>query len=303
MTEASCHFLLPLHKSCNNKRMSTTLLTALRKAYDEDPFIDLSSVRDAYQIKQQQSTQPLALPTAKSTGSMGSMQFGSANAFTFSAAPITSSFPSFKSNEGKSSSFQFNPTPASSGFSFPASSSLPTFTPPTLQLPSEKTTQEEIQEEEGADDDGGVRTNDHLIVTGKGEEDDETLFSARAKLFRFDAKSSSWTSLATGLFKLNKTPATKNAEGKDIYRILCRTEGSGNVILNSRVFKEMAVKWIKGLRDVSITAHVQKTVTVDGKSTEASDIGQFRVKVKDPVQAEELYNQLLSALHAVESAT
>ncbi|KAJ5172662.1 hypothetical protein N7492_005255 [Penicillium capsulatum] len=66
-----------------------------------------------------------------------------------------------------------------------------------------------------------------------GEEEEETAFSCKAKLFHF---SQEWKERGIGTFKLN---IRTGAEGKRTGRMIMRADGAGRVMLNSPIFKGM----------------------------------------------------------------
>ncbi|KAJ5637006.1 hypothetical protein N7490_006885 [Penicillium lividum] len=72
----------------------------------------------------------------------------------------------------------------------------------------------------------------HLVQTG--EEDEETVFSCKAKLFHFSNKE--WKERGIGTFKVN---VRQNDDGKPTGRMIMRADGAMRVMLNSPIFKGM----------------------------------------------------------------
>ncbi|KAJ5634959.1 uncharacterized protein N7484_008272 [Penicillium longicatenatum] len=67
-----------------------------------------------------------------------------------------------------------------------------------------------------------------------GEEEEETVFSCKAKLFHFSNKE--WKERGIGTFKVN---VRQGADGKQTGRMLMRADGAMRVILNGPIFKGM----------------------------------------------------------------
>jgi len=173
-----------------------------------------------------------------------------------------------------------------------ASSSLGSAPPPIIGLsnkpakpfgaPADEEDEEEGTgaEDEGAEDtesgikspestDGGKDRRFYQQHIDTGEEGEETIFHARAKLYNFVTigNKQEWKERGLGVFKLNVTKASKDDEetseadadsstedkdeedeedkdddaGKKQARFVMRADGSHRVILNSRVNKELKV--------------------------------------------------------------
>lgn len=97
------------------------------------------------------------------------------------------------------------------------------------------------------------RTDANLCSVATGEEGEDTVFMARAKLYHFEKE---WKERGTGVIKINmvRHPADNEAdeEVKDLEageethsetraRVIMRTDGVHRVILNTGVFKDMKV--------------------------------------------------------------
>jgi len=96
------------------------------------------------------------------------------------------------------------------------------------------------EEEEGDDEDDeksevrSPKPDPERRVVGKGEEDDETEFQARAKLFVFtsaidDKKKIEWKERGLGTLKFNVNYAAKKA------RLILRNDSTGRMVLNSPI--------------------------------------------------------------------
>lgn len=78
------------------------------------------------------------------------------------------------------------------------------------------------------------------VIEETGEEEEETVFSCKAKLYHFDGKE--WKERCVGTFKVN---VNENKEDEDTVtkkaRLIMRTEGVHRVALNAPIFKGMKV--------------------------------------------------------------
>lgn len=123
-----------------------------------------------------------------------------------------------------------------------------------------------------------------------GEEEEETIFTCRAKLYHFEKE---WKERGVGTFKINvryehkargddhaapggreapqdsETAASSSIERKA--RLIMRTDGVHRVILNTPVFKDMNVGTHDGKEPTGKTMHL--TGLEDGKPT------GFQIKV------------------------
>lgn len=102
-----------------------------------------------------------------------------------------------------------------------------------------------------------------------GEENEETKFSARAKLFEFDSAEKEWKERGIGTVKVNEDQVTGAA------RLLMRSEGVFRVLLNMALFR--------GLRYYAAQDRGVRIVTmVDGRPS------QFLVRLRSPEDANAL---------------
>ncbi|KAH7345013.1 hypothetical protein B0J17DRAFT_712633 [Rhizoctonia solani] len=119
---------------------------------------------------------------------------------------------------------------------------------------------------------------DKAQTSGAGEENEDTVFSARARVLRF--YNQAWVGVGIGQFKIKFDRETRKR------RVLHRLEGTGRVVLNCGLFEEMKpVLESKGLM----------------RFTATDDQGHpmlYRVKVKTEAEAESLTNSLNDAIEA-----
>ncbi|CAE6422611.1 unnamed protein product [Rhizoctonia solani] len=119
---------------------------------------------------------------------------------------------------------------------------------------------------------------DKAQTSGAGEENEDTIFGARARVLRF--YNQAWVGVGIGQFKIKYDRETKKR------RVLHRLEGTGRVVLNCGLFNEMnPVLESKGLM----------------RFTALDDQGHpmlYRVKVKTEAEAESLTNSLKDAIEA-----
>jgi hypothetical protein len=92
----------------------------------------------------------------------------------------------------------------------------------------------------------------HPQAVSSGEEDEETIFSARARLFVFiqDGDKKSWKERGVGLLKLNVPKASSNDAGKKA-RLLMRAEGSQRLVLNTPITKDFKFGTVTGDKPTS----------------------------------------------------
>ncbi|MCJ1401628.1 hypothetical protein MMC11_004845 [Xylographa trunciseda] len=135
---------------------------------------------------------------------------------------------------------------------------------------------EEDSASEGGDDHGGDVAEEteadsskfHLQEVETGEQDEDTIFSNRGKLYRFVEKK--WAERGVGLFKLNvkrQDTANEAAKGKLTTqpRFVMRTQATHKVILNAPVFKNMKISDLQGKEPSGKAAMF--SVYVEGKLT------------------------------------
>lgn len=122
---------------------------------------------------------------------------------------------------------------------------------------------------------------DKSQAEGAGEENEDTLYAARARVLRYYKQA--WVGVGIGSFKIKYDRETKKR------RILHRLEGTGRVVVNVRMFEQMEpVKESKGVL----------------RFTGTDDQGQlmlYRVKVKTDDEAEALFKAFNEALEAVKA--
>lgn len=84
---------------------------------------------------------------------------------------------------------------------------------------------------EGGEDAGGEET-DRSQAQGAGEENEDTMYAARARVLRFHTQT--WVGVGIGNFKIKYDRETKK------WRILHRLEGTGRVVVVS-YFREVVL--------------------------------------------------------------
>lgn len=152
-------------------------------------------------------------------------------AFTFGVSASTGvSTPSFSFGNTKSDNGKI---PPSGGFKFSlpfeqkTGSSKPAITETLIneEQPSKTETNEESEKADGVD-------TSKPIDLQNGEEDENVLFSQRSKLMVFNPETKAYDSKGVGEMKLLQR---KDNSGK--VRLLCRSDGMGNILLNTSVIK------------------------------------------------------------------
>ncbi|MCJ1415895.1 hypothetical protein MMC32_002230 [Xylographa parallela] len=121
---------------------------------------------------------------------------------------------------------------------------------------------------EGVEETEAESSKFHLQEVETGEQDEDTIFSNRGKLYRFVEKK--WAERGVGLFKLNvkrRDGVSEVVKGETTTqpRFVMRTQATHKVILNAPVFKEMKISDLEGKEPSGKAAMF--SVYVDGKLT------------------------------------
>ncbi|QRW05445.1 Ran-specific GTPase-activating protein 1 [Ceratobasidium sp. AG-Ba] len=248
------------------------------------------------------SAAPAPSPALSTTATSGSSVAPSSKPFSFSTPLSTPGTPfAFGAGSpkggatpkpgGGSVGFSFGNSPprketASAGFPF---GSIPASTgsgaSSAAQTPKgEHGSDEEKPKEtegEGGDSAAAEPDEDKSQAEGAGEENEDTLYAARARVLRFYKQA--WVGVGIGSFKIKYDRETKKR------RVLHRLEGTGRLVLNVRMFEQMdPVKETKAVL----------------RFTGTDDQGQlmlYRVKVKTEDEADALFKSFTDALEAVKS--
>jgi nucleoporin NUP2 len=191
-----------------------------------------------------------------------------------SAAPSTAAAPSFifgapaqppsftfgsASTEAAATPPAFNfarlgPTPPVAGatakvptfptFGLPAPSALSSFLPPAAATTTASGAAAGEEPRPGAEGEREGEEEDTFpaeeqvgdaLMTGAGEEEEDTRFTVKCKLFSKPTATADWTPIGVGPLKLN----VHRTSGR--CRILHRAEGSGRILLNTLLFPGMGV--------------------------------------------------------------
>ncbi|KAG2153714.1 uncharacterized protein EDB93DRAFT_1248622 [Suillus bovinus] len=226
--------------------------------------------------------------TDKPTSAFGTFGGGSppkGNGFTFGKAgggsignPVGFGFGVAKPADGTSASSASAPTE----FSFGApSTSTKSVSPPTDT--ASRSGSQPVVSDEGTDDVKLLPTSNH-DGEGEGEEDEETTYAVKAKVFKLSKTSdkSEWKELGIGMFRLKKHKET------GARRALMRNSATGRIVINFRLF-------------VSLTPTLMKTMVSFVGHDEGAP-ASFRIRVKTPELAQELKNALDREVAAVKES-
>jgi len=128
--------------------------------------------------------------------------------------------------------------------------------------------------EEGAQEDAKLLPSSNHDEEGEGEENEETVFTVKAKLFKLTKTSdkSEWKDLGVGMFRLKKH------KENGARRALMRNSATGRIIINFRLFASLSPSLMKTM--ISFVGHD------DGAPA------SFRIRVKTPESAQELKDAL-----------
>lgn len=115
---------------------------------------------------------------------------------------------------------------------------------------------------------GEKDSDDTAISMQNGEEDENSVFSQRAKLMVFNAETKAYDSRGVGEMKV-----LQKKDEKSKSRLLCRSDGMGNVLLNTNI--------VKSFQYVPLTAdneNLVKTPVVDADGKLTTYIVKFKMK-------------------------
>ncbi|SJM81910.1 uncharacterized protein ZBIST_0192 [Zygosaccharomyces bailii] len=181
--------------------------------------------------------------TDKSSGAKPAFTFGSSNS---SGAP---SFSFSKSNNNDTSTTTANAKEnsgtSSGGFKFslpfsqkPASQASPSLPVSTASKGQESKPEESKPEESKPEESKPEETGDEPskpIEMQNGEENEDSLFSQRCKLMTFNSETKAYDSRGVGELKL-----LQRKDDKSKVRLLCRSDGMGNILLNTSLVKSFS---------------------------------------------------------------
>lgn len=101
------------------------------------------------------------------------------------------------------------------------------------------TTGGESANESNADEEAEKHEQLNLAARGPGEEDEDILFSAKAKAMSFDASTKSWPSQGVGMLRVLKHRESSKT------RILMRQDPSGKIVLNAALLGTLSYEYSK----------------------------------------------------------
>ena len=188
-------------------------------------------------------TTPFTLPTPAAAG----------DAAKPGAAPAAPAF--------KLPPLQFGGTGGTGGSSLPSfslfgsgSTSTPLFGAPAANAPAKAAGADGDDGEGGGeddDDDGPIPaeepTKPDQFKKGAGEEDEDTLLELEGvKLFEFQKAANKWQTIGAGLLRINENRTSKKR------RILSRSDGVGQVLLNTNLFSGMTATEVPDAKTPSV---------------------------------------------------
>lgn len=110
-----------------------------------------------------------------------------------------------------------------------------------------------FHEQEGKDSAGALLNGANAHVVATGEEGEDTLFSARAKLFAFVSEEENgkkdWRERGAGILKVNVVVGDESPKA----RLLMRADGSHRVVLNSPIHKDLKFGNANGEKPTGMT--------------------------------------------------
>ncbi|KAG1731496.1 uncharacterized protein EDB91DRAFT_1252135 [Suillus paluster] len=229
---------------------------------------------------------PSTFASDKPTSAFGTFGGGSppkGNGFTFGKVggsignPVGFGFGVAKPADG--ASMASSSAPVDFSFGAPPTKS----TSPPMEVTSRSGSQPSAGEEAVQDDAKLLPTSNH-DEEGEGEEDEDTTYTVKAKVFKLSKTSdkSEWKELGVGMLRLKKHKET------GARRVLMRNSATGRIIINFRLFASLTPTLLKTM--VSFVGHD------DGAPA------SFRIRVKNPEQAQELKDALERETTAVKES-
>ncbi|KIW19893.1 hypothetical protein PV08_00468 [Exophiala spinifera] len=246
--------------------------------------------------------------TAKASGGFGGGGVGSGSGFGAPspfASKSSSGFGSgggFGSTTGHGGSFGIPKPFGSSGSSFAAPvGAAGTFGKSRPFSPTKDDDEGSENDADGNEEASAVdapqdpRFKEQDVATG--EEEEQTVFTCRAKLYHFEKE---WKERGVGVFKINiryETQTETDAGEEDVEagengdlerkgkaRIIMRTDGVHRLVLNTPIFKDMNVGTHDGKEPIGRTMHL--TGLEDGKPT------GYQIKVGKEEVLKDIYRQI-----------
>ncbi|KAJ5728868.1 uncharacterized protein N7483_003376 [Penicillium malachiteum] len=226
--------------------------SAFGKAVGASPFASLGNTQESNFVSKTTSPSPFAdssfasyaasvnspfCPPAASKPSV--FMSAPAGSNSFASAPATSGFGGMGGGfAGFSGGFAAAAKPGLTSF---ASNNAPPTFGETKAKPLGADDSDDDESDGDGDEDGSstfeaAKTDERFYeqTVETGEEQEETVFTCKAKLFHFSNKE--WKERGIGTFKIN---VRQTADGNEAGRMIMRADGAGRVILNSPIFKGM----------------------------------------------------------------
>ncbi|AMD22929.1 HHR160Wp [Eremothecium sinecaudum] len=195
--------------------------------------------------------------------------------FSFGANPPSFSFGTKKADGDDSK-------PASNfKFSLPFAQNSATLNTTEKQAESKapnKVEDHAAEAKESNEEEHAAEPQSNLNMTN-GEENEDALFSERAKLMIFDSESQSYKTKGLGELKV-----LQSKDDKSKVRILCRSEGMGHILLNTNIVKTFTYEPLGPENDDLIKC----PVITEGK------LETFVIRVKQKADGRKLVNTIAS---------
>ncbi|KAL5523886.1 hypothetical protein ACEPAG_8059 [Sanghuangporus baumii] len=127
----------------------------------------------------------------------------------------------------------------------------------------------------------GENPND---VEGEGEEDEETLFTTRGKIYRFGKKDDkpAWIEVGVGMIRIKKKKTDASI------RLLSRNTSNGKIMMNFKLYTGFKISQTKSI--LNFVGHDESGSSVT-----------YRVRVKDEAGATEFHEAIESAVSSLEA--
>ncbi|CCE91872.1 nucleoporin NUP2 TDEL_0D02880 [Torulaspora delbrueckii] len=199
-------------------------------------------------------------------------------AFTF-GAPNSSTAPSFTFGKAATNEKTDDASKPSNGFKFslPFGQKAPENATTSNEAKDDKSTTVTADDEHKADE---KPDESKPMDLQNGEEGENALFSQRSKLMIFNPETKAYDSRGVGEMKL-----LQSNEDKSKIRFLCRSDGMGNILLNTRVVKDFSYTPLtaenENLVKIPTIEADNKLVTYVVKFKQKADGRQFVKAIED----------------------
>lgn len=154
---------------------------------------------------------------------------------------------------------------------------------------------ENISSNDSSDDTNSIKVPHKLAKLITGEEEEETIFTIKAKLFALDVESGQWKERGVGPLRLNRTVRLTDTDKPKPPRLVMRADAVYRVIMNVTLFKGMIMD--KDTESGKVGSSLSEKFVRLHAFENASPV-QFAIKVGSAASAQELYKHIIENIPA-----